>query len=337
LRSARALPTRSAEGFWNDLSPETAFLARIVIQHYKAADDEARLDALLPVATELAFRIETAWHALKTAEGADEKLQREFVLQQLLELSLLLDFTDEMGRRRMMDGFVGARPWLHLKQQPDARADNNDANPAGIRAMVSDELLPLSSLPPCFDLLKRLITDDSALIQVAVEIVQTLREEAGVVVELSIIEQPDADSDDEADEIEEALRTPTKKAAAPEPPTLDLDKKDVHVRCLTIIRALLERVIATIRENPILRGMVHEVIVPSVRAKEADIRELGIICLGLCSMLDQEMAVESFGLFVNQALTTEGDLQEAVYKIIFDLLMLYGIEFLGEKGHGVRI
>jgi condensin complex subunit 3 len=127
--------------------------------------------------------------------------------------------------------------------EPCCRTDNNDAQPAGIRAMVSDDRLPLSLLPACFDLLKKLIAQDSALIHVAVEIVQTLREEAGVVVE-PVVEQPEEDSDDEADEIEEALKTPTKKNNVPEPPELDLEKKEVHVRCLNIIRALLERVIA---------------------------------------------------------------------------------------------
>jgi condensin complex subunit 3 len=93
------------------LSPETAFLARIVINHYKVANNDERLDDLLPVATALAFRIESAWDSLKTCLGLEEgkdATEKEFVLKQLLELSLVLDFTDEMGRRRMMDGFMGA-------------------------------------------------------------------------------------------------------------------------------------------------------------------------------------------------------------------------------------
>jgi len=49
----------------------------------------------------------------------------------------------------------------------------------------------------------------------------------------------------------------------------------------------------------------------------------------------QNMAIESFGLFVNQAVNIEGVLQEKVYQIIFDLFTIYGVEFLAEKGHGV--
>ena len=47
------------------------------------------------------------------------------------------------------------------------------------------------------------------------------------------------------------------------------------------------------------------------------------------------MAIESFGLFVNQAVSTDGDLQETLYRIIFDLFTLYGVDFLADKGHSV--
>lgn len=50
------------------------------------------------------------------------------------------------------------------------------------------------------------------------------------------------------------------------------------------------------------------------------------------------MATESFGLFINQALekTITDDMRESVYRIIFDILLLYGIDFLQIKGYNVR-
>lgn len=52
----------------------------------------------------------------------------------------------------------------------------------------------------------------------------------------------------------------------------------------------------------------------------------------------QHTAVESFGLFVGQAVSTEGEMQENVYKIIFDILILNGLDFLLErKNHGVCV
>lgn len=45
------------------------------------------------------------------------------------------------------------------------------------------------------------------------------------------------------------------------------------------------------------------------------------------------MALESFGLFVHQSQNTEGELQIRIFEIIFDILMLYGVNFLESKGH----
>lgn len=49
----------------------------------------------------------------------------------------------------------------------------------------------------------------------------------------------------------------------------------------------------------------------------------------------QEMAIDSFGLFIHQSQATEGKLQTKIYQIVFDILMLYGISFLEVKGREV--
>ena len=78
-------------------------------------------------------------------------------------------------------------------------------------------------------------------------------------------------------------------------------------------------------------GLVHDLIVPSVKSKEPEIRENGLLCLGLCCLLDKSYALDSFGLFVHQSQETNGALQIKIFKIIFDILMLYGVSFLTEK------
>jgi hypothetical protein len=36
-----------------------------------------------------------------------------------------------------------------------------------------------------------------------------------------------------------------------------------------------------------LHGLVHELIVPSVKTKDVEVRAEGLICLGLCGLLDK--------------------------------------------------
>lgn len=52
---------------------------------------------------------------------------------------------------------------------------------------------------------------------------------------------------------------------------------------------------------------------------------------------EQDMALDSFGLFVHQAQSATGDLQMNTFKIIFDIIMLHGPALLEVKGYGVSL
>lgn len=81
-----------------------------------AAQDDARLEECLPVITALAFRLQES-HAIMMALhdqqqqvdkdlGGDATLETDFVntsfvTRQLLEIALLADYGDEIGRRKM--------------------------------------------------------------------------------------------------------------------------------------------------------------------------------------------------------------------------------------------
>jgi condensin complex subunit 3 len=102
------------------LTPETAFLARVFVDHCKATKDDARIVATLPVVTALAFRIQGAYNELmedtrnSEEEGAvrklseeekirleDERMDKEFVIGEVLKLAVNLDYSDDHGRRTM--------------------------------------------------------------------------------------------------------------------------------------------------------------------------------------------------------------------------------------------
>ena len=103
-----------------NLTPESAFLARVFVDHCKATKDEVRLEAALPVVTALAFRIQDAYNKLLEGNDIDaeerllgsiseaeltrreeERHDKEFVISELLKLAVNLDYTDEIGRRKM--------------------------------------------------------------------------------------------------------------------------------------------------------------------------------------------------------------------------------------------
>ena len=116
------LTTPLIEHYWTNLTAETAFLARVFVEHCKAMQDETRLEATLPVVTSVAFGIEKAYKSLSDMRNEDvsnidetERIRREdiifdkeFVIAEYLKLAVHLDYSDEIGRRKM---FQLVREW----------------------------------------------------------------------------------------------------------------------------------------------------------------------------------------------------------------------------------
>lgn len=111
--------------YWEEITPEKAFLARVFTDHCVAEKDDARLESALPVVGVVAGKIGKVYNNLQRAmeddaadallrDGMDdpefeeqeakreeEQFDREFVIGELLKLALNLDYGDEIGRRMM--------------------------------------------------------------------------------------------------------------------------------------------------------------------------------------------------------------------------------------------
>lgn len=321
-----------SESWWININAERAFLLRVAAEHYKSFSDESKLDEVMPVATALAFRIEHNFHSLtellnileqtpkSRVEDDEQKLQmaaqKTFILRELLTVAMLADYGDELGRRKMF---------------------------SLLRDLVSDPLLPHSLIPGCLEVLSKLSTGERDFMRVVVELVQELRCNLDTDPNFTTTRngdgtngQQDDEDDSEPDEGagEASFRKGKNGDLRVTTFTLNPANADLDSRCLEIVKSLLERVSGSITDNTSMFGIVHELIVPAVRCKDTPIRERGLVCLGLCSLLDKQIALDSFGVFVHQVQAAEIDLSIKVLKIVFDLLLQHGIDFLAEKGHG---
>ena len=111
------------DSYWKQLTPETAVLARVFLEHCVNSQNEARLEgASLPVVTAFAFYLQEEYNGLlgilQEAENAvflnvggvdeeevarreEELAEKEAILGQLLQIVLNLDHGDEIGRRKL--------------------------------------------------------------------------------------------------------------------------------------------------------------------------------------------------------------------------------------------
>lgn len=103
-----------AEAYWKNLTPESAVLARVFLEHASKLNDENLLEiSALPVVTAFAFYVQESYNDLvhilhettilgePDEETEEELAQRELILGELLRMAVKLDFGDEIGRRKM--------------------------------------------------------------------------------------------------------------------------------------------------------------------------------------------------------------------------------------------
>lgn len=212
------------------------FLARVFVEHCIATKHESKLDVSLPVVTHLAFRIQTAYNTYQEnieaaeqerlirggdpdedqlAREEDERLDKEFVIGEMLKLAVNLDYADEIGRRKMFQL---------------------------VRDMISQEALPEGLVARCLDVLRQLSPNERDLIRVVVEVVHELRDSGDAEeVEKEVVDDGETTSFGE---------TPSEAKVAPKGPKQPKERNAeeqaradaVDLRCLSLCIGMLERV-----------------------------------------------------------------------------------------------
>ena len=126
------------------------------------------------------------------------------------------------------------------------------------------------------------------------------REFCGVVLEAIAevhdaitVDEPVADNEDES--FHSALSkisnsTPTKAKISPsaeEDEAKAIKEIMINMKCLHIAQCMLQNIEGNLQQNVHLVTMLNNLVVPAVRSHEAPIRERGLLCLGLCCLLDK--------------------------------------------------
>ncbi|KAJ7242768.1 nuclear condensing complex subunit [Mycena haematopus] len=304
--------------YFANLTPEKAFLVRVFVDHCKEDKDRAELkmeNGGIPVVTSCAFRIQHGYNSLVAADEAEdeekvyERQDKEFILAELLKLAVNLDYSDEIGRRKMF---------------------------ALVRGMLTSQVLPLDVVPRCLDVLRQLSSDERDLIRVVVEIVGDLRD-PGDEDDAAADQTQDTINPDAADTSFDAERSPAPKKPArarEEMSPEDQARVDIiDMRCLILCIGMLERVNGTVDENSTLQGILHDLIIPAVQSKEQKFREKGLIALGLICLIAKGLALKTLPLFLSQAQANVPEpLRISLLHIIFDLLMVHERVFLDPAG-----
>ncbi|TIB76916.1 hypothetical protein E3Q23_01567 [Wallemia mellicola] len=294
------------DAMWTKLTPEQALLARVYVDYCVATEDYQKLENL-PVVTAMAFHIQHAYNQVVTLaqnyddsdEYTDNMVNSNYILGELLKLAINLDYGDEIGRRKIF-GLV--------------------------RDFLSSPSLPEPLIPIALDILYKLSSSERDFLLLTVELISELRD----------LRVPEEEEDDDiGDGGSTVMMTPAKPKQTAAKVLSEAEiahNAELDLRSLAVVIGMLERVNTTLVENSALGGILPDLVIPSVKSKEAMIRERGLHALGLICLLADTLAIGSFQMFMNQAETAPEPLNIQSLKVVIDLLMTHDVSHFAEKG-----
>lgn len=318
------------DSFWETLTAESVFMARSFNEFCRSEGNrkyEALVEEKLPEVTKLAFFLERYLNALIMSirrsnsqemveddeEEEENTIEQEFIVEQLLHIILTLDYSDEVGRRKM---FALLRQSLSIPELPDeitklaivALRDICAPDAAGEKEFCS---VVLEAVADVHDT----IVDDDLVPENDDESFHSARSEV---------------SDDEMD-TGNGKRKKGPELSEDEAREKAIKEIIINMKCLHMVQSMLSNVEGTLQENDHLVTMLNNLVVPAVRSHEAPVRERGLVCLGLCALLDRPLAEENLSLFVHFFNKGHSKLQETALQILTDILNVHGAQLLADN------
>ncbi|KAJ5469851.1 hypothetical protein N7530_007208 [Penicillium desertorum] len=280
------------EPFWENLTSESAFLLRS-FNDFCRMENEGKYDSLaddkMPEVTAMAYflgkyitnLLERKKISKESGEANDDDaVEHEFVVEQLLHIAITLDYSDEVGRRK--DVLAPARNF-------------GRARTAGREHETQAEFC-------------------SVVLEAIAEVHDTITTEDSFVSARSEI----------SDDTSRRSETPGDEEVTPfnkeEAKAKIVREIVVNMKCLYIAQCMLQNVQGHLQQNMNLVTMLNNLVVPAVRSHEAPIRERGLLCLGLCCLLDKNLAEENMTLFIHCYSKGHEALQVTALQILCDMI-----------------
>ncbi|RFU72251.1 condensin complex subunit 3 [Trichoderma arundinaceum] len=307
--------------FWETLSAESVFMARSFNDFCRSEGNgryESLVEEKLPEVTKLAFFLERYLKVLVDAikrvaqpdaddDEEEDTVEQEFIIEQMLHIAITLDYSDEVGRRKM---FTLLRQSLAIPELPD-------------------EVTKLT-----MDVLRYICAPDAAGEREFCSVVL----EAVADVHDTIVDLPGEDDESFVSAKSEVMSRETTPAPDSQRSQPELSEEEAHekavreivvnMKCLHIVQCMLTHVAGNLKDNTDLVSMLNNLVVPAVRSHEAPVRERGLVCLGLCALLDRSLAEENLGLFIHFFTKGHTALQITALHILTDILNVHGAHLL---------
>jgi condensin complex subunit 3 len=326
--------------FWKNLNSQTAFIARTFNDYCQNAEDDrvqGMIEDKMPEVTMFAFVLQKGLNSLmelvdkvavmeeddpETEEAQEDVEEQDFIVQQLLHISMTLDYTDEMGRRQMYNIMREAIAKAQLPEECTKLAIEVLRTVCGSRGEGDFCALIVEAIAEVRDSL--LDTEDDATMT-GDDVEESFHSaQSDVGGEAPAFMKPSKSSKDLSPEEEEDQR---------------IREVMVYSKCLHIAQCTLQNVHCDLESDNSLTNILNTLIIPAVQAHEAMIRERGVICLGLAALLSkvkcytllrflkanlgQDLARNNLELFFHCFTKGHDALKEIVVQVLTDTIITH--------------
>ena len=322
--------------FWDSLSAESAFMVRTFNDFCRVHSNgryEALVEEKMPEVTRFAFYLQRhVEHYMearkkesisgqddddamdiddddgdvggKDGSTGDDTVEQEFIVEQLLHIAQSLDYSDEVGRRKM---FALMREMLATPDLPEEATKlvvellhiltGSDSTEREFCGVVLEAVAEVHDT---------IVADDSTLREGSTGTLDELEDDSFHSARSEMSRDHAASSrhhrEKAAEMVSGVTKTSQQQILKVERRTADgIEGEDeeakaikqilINMKCLHIAQCMLENVEGPLQQNGHLISMLNNLVVPAVRSYEAPLRERGLLCLGLCCLLDKVCAL----------------------------------------------
>ncbi|KAF2455536.1 nuclear condensing complex subunit [Lineolata rhizophorae] len=308
--------------FWDELTAESIFVARTFNAFCRHSGDsmvQSMAEDKMPEVTKFAFILQRHLNVLiegvqkvaleQDPDAEEDTVQQEFAVEQLLHIALTLDYSDEIGRRKM---FSTMRESLAMPELPEECTKLVievlrmvcDPNPAGEREFCG---IVLEAIAEVHD---TIIGDDSSVKDESFHSARSEMSDESTPTKAKKVKKSKSSSSEDGEEGAQDEEKAVREIM-------------VNMKCLHIAQCMLQNVQCDLEQNSDLVTMLNNLVVPAVRSQEAPIRERGLLCLGLCCLLSKNLAAENLTLFLHCFAKGHEALQAIAIQIISDILITH--------------
>ncbi|CAG5128202.1 unnamed protein product [Candidula unifasciata] len=327
-----------------NLTCESAFYWRNLVQfiHGEGHDYVEQFDQVCPNCVEFCAYIKSFTKLMADCSDMERRIELEFILQQLLHIITLMDFSDEASRKateKLLHGMlvldsIGPALVPHiLSCMKKVHTDTEDLINC-IAETISDIREPITTV----ETQESLNADaqrnvDKKIASIRVKLHQ-LREELSDCIEKQDFENA---ARLKADIYQlDGERSSLMEASKPKLEEVRIQKNDsvTILKCLTIICELLMNInVKTL--SPSLQALMESQILPGMVNEESEVRNAAVKAIGLCCLIKKDIIMHHLALLLQAAQMDTQLVKATALKSVFDLVHVFGLDAFSDEDTSV--